>query len=190
CPRTPANQPIPEPRERAAYPRRMDVDGEIQPEEPLPDCPATPSKRKPGNDARMVRHRRCLLDELNCARRLRYECRVFPPLAPKKTALTKSKLCLSRNVGILPRPYHSKARRDILKLPFYQARLMVIEDPTYKYVDLDCLRQALSQMNLVGIPETPGAPIKAKRHQASNRAMSHEEPMLEDTDESRKDDDG
>ncbi|GFR58152.1 hypothetical protein ElyMa_001760900, partial [Elysia marginata] len=163
CPRTPANQPIPELRDRAAYPRRMDVDGEIQPEEPLPDCPATPNKRKPGNDARMVRHRRCLLDELNCARRLRYEGRVFPPLAPKKTVCIKSKLCLSRNVGILPRPYHSKARRDLLKLSYQQERLMTIDDPTYKYVDLESLRQALSQMNLVGIPETPGAPIKTRR---------------------------
>ncbi|GFR85919.1 hypothetical protein ElyMa_004186300 [Elysia marginata] len=164
CPRPPENQPIPEPRDW-----RMDLNDMVQ-----PDCPSSTYKRRSGSGRCGVR--RSLLDDYNVVGR---QDRIFPPL------------CLSRYKGILPRPFEPKARRNILKPPLQRARPGSVEDPTnYMYGDLQSLHQALSVMNIAGIPEAPGAPTKSRRHQTYDRFMPPGKLIFQNTDESGEENEG
>ena len=95
---------------------------------------------------------------MNCVRSLRYHDHVLPvrsvteALAPKKKPLKRT-LSLRLNKGILPRPFQSRARRNIMRqLRTYRnmVRIMGVEDPAQNWISLDTIHSV--PLNRVGNP--------------------------------------
>ncbi|RUS69540.1 hypothetical protein EGW08_022698 [Elysia chlorotica] len=130
----------------------------------LPVCPPAPVKRRD-----QPRSRPNLQDEphLDCARRICYDAHddsrpVTQALAPKKKSPT-AELSLRANQGILPRPFQSRARRNIMRsLRTYRnmVRIFGVEDPAVNWINLNTIHTI--QINRAGNLPGPAKPRKSR----------------------------
>ena len=173
-------------------------------------CPPAPVKRRPRPT---IRPRFNLQEEPACARSINLQdhCNPLGPvrrcpgapsksrasaaqiLAPKRSALSKN-VRLSANKGILPRPFQSRARRNIMRqLRTYRnmVRIMGVEDPAQNWINLDTIHSV--PLNRAGNPAPPPTPRKSRKEMSLNfQRLARQMPprMLDfDTDSSDSEDD-
>ena len=173
-------------------------------------CPPAPVKRRPRPT---IRPRFNLQEEPACARSINLQdhCNPLGPvrrcpgapsksrasaaqiLAPKRSALSKN-VRLSANKGILPRPFQSRARRNIMRqLRTYRnmVRIMGVEDPAQNWINLDTIHSV--PLNRAGNPAPPPTPRKSRKEMSLNfQELARQMPprMLDfDTDSSDSEDD-
>ncbi|RUS79595.1 hypothetical protein EGW08_012643 [Elysia chlorotica] len=135
----------------------------------LPVCPPAPVKRRP---VLAAAPRPNLLEEPDCARSLHYQDQnlshrpITEALAPQKKSLER-KLSLRLNQGILPRPFQSRARRNIMRsLRTYRnmVRIFGVEDPALNWINLDTIHRI--PLNRAGNLPAPDAPRKPRGESA------------------------
>ncbi|RUS90859.1 hypothetical protein EGW08_001366 [Elysia chlorotica] len=137
----------------------------------LPVCPPAPVKRR---TKRNPCYRPNLQEEpdMACARCLHYDDQnlshrpVTEALAPKKKS-PQRKLSLRLNQGILPRPFQSRARRNIMtSLRTYRnmVRIFGVEDPALNWINLDTIHRI--PLNRAGNLPAPDAPRKPRGESA------------------------
>ena len=146
------------------------------PNGPVLECPGAPTKKGQSN----MRPRSNLQEEPACARSLLQDCDningpvVECPGAPIKGSSRESGLGtkkdgvrktvrLSANRGILPRPFQSRARRNINRLRRIArniVRIMGVDDHAQNWINLDTIYE--EPLNCAGNPAAPSRPRKSK----------------------------
>ena len=150
--------------------RSISLQDQSNPIGPVLGCPGAPTKKR---SSRSVL-RKSLLNNMVCVRSLRYHDHVLPfrpvteALAPKKKPLKRT-LSLRLNKGILPRPFQSRARRNIMRqLRTYRnmVRIMGVEDPAQNWINLDTIHSV--PLNRAGNSAPPPTPRKSWNKMALN----------------------
>ena len=145
--------------------RSISLQDQSNPIGPVLGCPGAPTKKRSSRSLL----RKNLLDNMDCVRSLRYHDHVLPvrrvteALAPKKKPLKRT-LSLRLNKGILPRPFQSRARRNIMRqLRTYRnmVRIMGVEDPAQNWINLDTIHSV--PLNRAGNPAPPPTPRKSRK---------------------------
>ena len=147
------------------------------PNGPVLECPGAPTKKGQSS----MRPRSNLQEEPVCTRSLLHQISGNPngpvvecPGAPIKGSSTESGLGtkkggvrkpvrLSANRGILPRPFQSRARRNINRLPRIArniVKIMGVDDHSQNWINLDTIHQ--EPLNRAGNPAAPSRPRKSK----------------------------
>ncbi|GFN92697.1 hypothetical protein PoB_001920300 [Plakobranchus ocellatus] len=157
----------------------------------IPACPPAPVKQH-----KFCRRVNSLEDEPACGRRLNLQdddhlnlsiqqylrmqihlCTrtshlpVTKALAPKKNCGVQ-KVSLKHNKSIIPQPFQSRARRNILKKrdPKNIVRIKGVDDPQQNWINLDTINSF--PINRAGNPPAPAAPQKAKNKSSKFHNLS------------------